>query len=257
MAAMYSKAYADMSKVLNNPDLLQSISKQKIQSAGLASRVNTAATSTEVGDPAAGLDPAPELISRFQTYQAYTDNAVASRQEMIDKIKEQGYAPIVEEGSTTSAMTVDSLMTPTGKEDIGQRLMEDIAEALGLTGAQTAGIVGNFAHETMDFKFLQEIKPTVPGSKGGRGFAMWTGPRREKFEAWSEENNLNPDSYEASFGFFIHEVQTTPEGRFIEELQKSETAEEAARIFSKSYLRPGKPMMSSRIDRANSYIGVQ
>ena len=128
---------------------------------------------------------------------------------------------------------------------------------LGLTDAQAAGIVGNFAHETMDFKFLQEIEPTVPGSKGGRGFAMWTGPRRKQFEAWSKENNLDPDSYEASFGFFIHEVQTTSEGRFIEEIQEAETAEEAARIFSKSYLRPGKPMMSSRVDRANCYIGAQ
>jgi len=252
--AMYTKSYNDMQKVLQDPSMLRNISKDKTESTGLASRLKSATASTDVGDPSSGLDPAPELMRRMEKYKGYSDNAEKSRQDMINRIKK-------EEGSSEETPEVseesNGLMTPTGKEDVGKRLMGDISEALGLTDAQAAGIVGNFAHETMDFKFLQEIEPTVPGSKGGRGFAMWTGPRRKQFEAWSKENDLNPDSYEASFGFFIHEVQTTSEGRFIEEIQEAETAEEAARIFSKSYLRPGKPMMSSRVDRANSYIGVQ
>ena len=256
MAGMYSKAYSDMTKVLENPDTLRSISAAKINEGGLGSRLKTASVSSSlrVEDPESGLNPAPELIKRMEKYKGYSDNAERSRQDMINRIKK-------EKGSSEETSEVEEesngLMTPTGKQDIGKRLMGDISEALGLTDAQAAGIVGNFAHETMDFKFLQEIKPTVPGSKGGRGFAMWTGPRRKQFEAWSKENNLDPDSYEASFGFFIHEVQTTSEGRFIEEIQEAETAEEAARIFSKSYLRPGKPMMSSRVDRANYYIGAQ
>ena len=256
MAVFYEQNLKNMHKVLENPDALRSISTSKINEGGLGSRLQTASVSSslEVGDPASGLNPAPELIKRMERYKGYSDNAERSRQDMINRIKkEEGPS---EENSEVEGES-NGLMTPTGKEDIGKRLMGDISEALGLTDAQAAGIVGNFAHETMDFKFLQEIEPTVPGSKGGRGFAMWTGPRRKQFEAWSKENDLNPDSYEASFGFFIHEVQTTSEGRFIEEIQEAETAEEAARIFSKSYLRPGKPMMSSRIDRANSYIGVQ
>ena len=256
MAGMYSKAYSDMTKVLENPDTLRSISAAKINESGLGSRLQTASVSSslDVGDPESGLNPAPELIKRMEKYKGYSDNAEKSRQDMINRIKKEEGPP--EEPSEVGGES-NGLMTPTGKEDVGKRLMGDISEALGLTDAQAAGIVGNFAHETMDFKFLQEIEPTVPGSKGGRGFAMWTGPRRKQFETWSKENNLDPDSYEASFGFFIHEVQTTSEGRFIEEIQEAETAEEAARIFSKSYLRPGKPMMSSRIDRANSYIGVE
>jgi len=256
MLSMYTKSYNDMTKVLEDPNVLRSISKSKINEGGLASRLKTVSASRdlEVEDPSLGLSPAPELIKRMEKYKSYSNNAEQSRQDMINRIKkEEGPS---EENSEVSEES-NGLMTPTGKEDVGKRLMGDISEALGLTDAQAAGIVGNFAHETMDFKFLQEIEPTVPGSKGGRGFAMWTGPRRKQFEAWSKENNLDPDSYEASFGFFIHEVQTTSEGRFIEEIQEAETAEEAARIFSKSYLRPGKPMMSSRVDRANYYIGAQ
>ena len=199
---MYSKAYSDMTKVLENPDTLRSISAAKINEGGLGSRLQTASVSSslEVGDPASGLNPAPELIKRMEKYKGYSDNAEKSRQDMINRIKKEEGPP--EEPSEVEGES-NGLMTPTGKEDIGKRLMGDISEALGLTDAQAAGIVGNFAHETMDFKFLQEIEPTVPGSKGGRGFAMWTGPRRKQFEAWSKENNLDPDSYEASFGLTL------------------------------------------------------
>ena len=148
------------------------------------------------------------------------------------------------------------IKTSTSEESVGPRLMSDIQEVLGITKEQAAGIVGNFDYETGGFKYLQEIKPVVPGSKGGRGFAMWTGPRRKEFESWSKENNLDPDSYEGSFGSFIHEVQNTNEGRFIEDLEKATTAEEAARIFSTQYLRPGKPNINQRISASNTYFNM-
>jgi len=211
--------------------------KNKIERVGLGGRTKTANADMSLEIEKPGSELVPKLVSRMKSFVELTDNAKQARSELIDKInKEQG-------GKSPNST--------------GERLMGDVAEALGLTDEQAAGIVGNFAHETGDFKFLQELKPTVPGSKGGRGFAMWTGPRRKAFEARSTQNNLDPDSYEASFGFFIHEVQNTSEGRFMDKLQEATTAEEAARIFSKGYLRPGKPMMNSRISRANSYIGGQ
>lgn len=138
--------------------------------------------------------------------------------------------------------------------DIGRRLLGDLQEVFGLTREQAAGFVGNLAHETGDFKFLQEIEPLVPGSRGGYGFAQWTGPRRENFEAWSKENNLDPSSYEANLGFLVHEINNTPEGRFLGELRGAETAEEAARIVSEGYLRPGIPNMESRYLRTSAYL---
>ena len=157
--------------------------------------------------------------------------------------------------ASTDANKAFKVVLNSDTNNVGKRLMSDISETLGITDEQAAGIVGNLDHETGGFKYLQELNPTVPGSKGGRGFAMWTGPRRKSFEAWSAKNNLNPDSYEASFGFFIEEVQETSEGRFLKNLEKANSAEEAAKIFSQEYLRPGKPMMSSRISRANYYSG--
>ena len=65
--------------------------------------------------------------------------------------------------------------------EIGPRLVADLARDFNLTPAQAAGIAGNLAHETGGFKHMQEIQPMIPGSRGGYGFAQWTGPRRRAF----------------------------------------------------------------------------
>lgn len=182
------------------------------------------------------------LFKRFETASNDSKNAFSEINKLVD---------------TSETDDVDNTMeTKVKEEPIGTRLMSDLQEVLGITKAQAAGIVGNFDHETGGFKYLQELNPTVPGSKGGRGFAMWTGPRRKAFESWSAENNLDPDSYDASFGFFIHEVQNTSEGRFMEALEKTTTAEQAAKVFSRNYLRPGKPMMNKRVSASTNYYNT-
>lgn len=139
-------------------------------------------------------------------------------------------------------------------KEIGKNLVQDLEEALGITTAQAAGIVGNLDHETGGFKFMQELKPVVPGSRGGLGFAQWTGDRRVAFEAWGKENNVDLNSYEANRDYLIYEISNTSEGRFLSELEESTTVEEATKIVSKRYLRPGIPKMNSRLSRAKSYM---
>lgn len=138
-----------------------------------------------------------------------------------------------------------------GDANIAARLMQDMQRDLGLTPAQAAGVVGNFAHESNGFRTLQEINPVVPGSRGGFGFGQWTGPRRRNFEQFARENDLDPNSYEANYGFFLHEVRNDPYERAqFEKVRQAETAEEAAQIVSENYLRPGVPHLNSRIRAA-------
>jgi hypothetical protein len=218
-----------------------------------------------------------ESKANREAYEAMTSSLVSDVRARRDKTIQQISSPKADEqariqeglterfnpvfvGGDTEVASLDEdkvfkSVTNSNGESIGKRLMGDISEALGITDEQTAGIVGNLDHETGGFKYLQELNPVVPGSKGGRGFAMWTGPRRKAFETWSKTNKLDPDSYEASFGFFIEEVKETSEGRFLKNLEKTNTAEEAAKVFSKEYLRPGKPLMSRRIAKANYYAG--
>ena len=182
--------------------------------------------------------------------------ASASGEELMQAISQAKTKNDLNSVSEAKNLKKPVKISSESKTAIGSRLMTELQEVFGITKAQAAGIVGNLDYETGGFKYLQELEPVVPGSKGGRGFAMWTGPRREAFESWSKENNLDPDSYEASFGFLVHEVQNTNEGRFIKDLEKTTTAEEAARVFSNQYLRPGKPNINQRISASNTYYAM-
>lgn len=140
--------------------------------------------------------------------------------------------------------------------NIAARLLSDLKRDFGLTDAQAAGVVGNLMYESGGFNSLQEIQPTVPGSRGGYGYAQWTGPRRNAFESYAKSNNLDPSSYEANYGFLKHEIETDPyERRQFNTVKKAKTAEEAARIVSDNFLRPGIPNVPARQQLAAQAMG--
>lgn len=162
------------------------------------------------------------------------------------------------EGIDTRTVSTENVTRPTSRGDVatdaGRRLLTDLMNDFGLTREQAAGFVGNLDHETGGFKFMQEIEPVVPGSRGGYGFAQWTGPRRKQFEAWASENQKDLGSYEANYGFLKHELENTPEGRVLDSLRSAQTVEDAATVVSKKFLRPGIPHLDSRIARASRYL---
>lgn len=139
--------------------------------------------------------------------------------------------------------------------DIANRLMAGLMTDYGLTREQAAGFVGNLAHESAGFRTLQEVKPLVPGSRGGYGYAQWTGPRRRQFEAWSQQQGLDPSSFEANYGFLRHELDNTNEGAFLPKLRNARSVDEAAKVVERGFLRPGIPHTESRIKWANRILG--
>lgn len=141
-------------------------------------------------------------------------------------------------------------------QQIAQRLLADLRNDFGLSQAQAAGVVGNLMHESGGFESLQEIKPTVAGSRGGFGYAQWTGPRRKAFEQWAAQKGLDPTSYEANYGFLAHEVTNDPyEREQFMKVRSAQSADEAAQIISKEYLRPGIPHMDARTRYARQLMG--
>ena len=126
------------------------------------------------------------------------------------------------------------------------RLVKDLMNDFGLTSWQAAAIAGNLAVETDRFNALQEYKPVVEGSRGGFGFAQWTGPRRRAFEKWTEENSLDPTSYEANYGYLKHEFTTVlPDtiGRIgintIQRIKNTANINAATDLVRTYYLKPG------------------
>jgi len=58
---------------------------------------------------------------------------------------------------------------------IMRKLMRDFPK---LQVDDAAATLGNLGHECAGFTKLQEIAPTMKGSRGGYDWPMWTGPRR-------------------------------------------------------------------------------
>lgn len=121
-------------------------------------------------------------------------------------------------------------------EERGGWVVRRLAHDLRLSLEQAAGLVGNLGHESVGFTRLQEQRPVVKGSRGGYGWAQWTGPRRRAFEDWCRARSLATNSDEANYGFLVKEL-TGPEKGFAARLSECETLEEACRLTHKEYER--------------------
>lgn len=131
------------------------------------------------------------------------------------------------------------------------RMMSD----LNITKEQASGIFGNIGTETGGFMALQEIKPTVKGSRGGYGWLQWTGPRRKTYEAWCKAKSLDPSADETNYLYLVHET-TTDEKASLVALRRTPTVEAATETFMTKNLRPGVANLTSRKKYANIAYNV-
>ena len=120
-------------------------------------------------------------------------------------------------------------------------LMQDF----GLDETSAAAILGNLGHESNGFTNLQEIRPTVKGSRGGYGWAQWTGPRRRDFEAYCDRNKLSPSSNKANYGFLFTELKGD-EKAAIPAVKNAVGLEAKVIAFEKAFLRAGIKHYPSR-----------
>jgi hypothetical protein len=142
------------------------------------------------------------------------------------------------------------------------RLVSDLMTDFDLTKVQAAALVGNLAWESDNYQGMQEYEPAVKGSRGGYGFAQWTGSRRKMFEKWSKENELDPSSYEANYGFLKFELSSANDEigsmgvNTIKKLKDAKDLDGATSIVMKEYLRPGIPHEDKRKKRASQVLGL-
>lgn len=123
--------------------------------------------------------------------------------------------------------------------DISNRLVRDLVRDFDLPEEAAIGVVGNLAYESGGFNTLQEKKPVVPGSRGGYGYAQWTGPRRKAFEKYAADNNLDINSYEANYGYLKQELSSKEYKPLLKVLRDTTNIPFATQKFSAQFLRPG------------------
>ena len=136
----------------------------------------------------------------------------------------------------------DSFKTTLG--DFGYTMMARYRKDLGLTTIQAAALAGNANYETGGFKFMDELSPTVKGSKGGTNVFQFTGRkeglRRSNFEKFAEKNKLDPRKFESGLDFSVFELKEGDQKFVLKELRNTKTPEEANRVVIKSYLKPAE-----------------
>jgi hypothetical protein len=100
-------------------------------------------------------------------------------------------------------------------------------------------IMGNAGHECLGFTKMQEMKPTVPGSRGGYGWMQWTGPRRRAYEAFCAKRNVDASTMEANYMFLLHELTETFEKKALPAIIAVVPLDQKVEVFEKEYLRAG------------------
>lgn len=118
-----------------------------------------------------------------------------------------------------------------------------LAKDTGISVQAAAGILGQLGHESEGLNpTINERNPIVKGSRGGVGWAQWTGPRRRQFEQFVGDGPMDD---EANYNFLLAELKG-PEGRVLEEIRRVNDPLRAGRIFTDRFLRPGIPGYASR-----------
>ena len=217
------------------------------------------------------------FIGGFEAGQKFWRNRADTRIQEAKAIKEEGpseeykNAPGDEFGPNGAKLQPSNpQVEPSkggGKVDndtmqVASRLKGDLMKDFKLSDHAATGVVASLAAESGGFKTLQEINPTVKGSRGGYGYAQWTGPRRKQFEKYAADNNLDINGYDANYGFLKTELQG-PEGRILADLNNAKDAREATTMFTGSaqsgrgFLRPGTPNWGGRYSWADRLSGVE
>jgi hypothetical protein len=129
-------------------------------------------------------------------------------------------------------------MPPNGSfEERGGWVVHHLMADLGLTMEQASGLVGNWAYESSGLSVLQERLPTVPGSKGGAGWAMWTGPRRLAFEDYARKRGLSINADECNYKFAVFELKGS-QASFLMQLNATKDLATACKLTHSLYERP-------------------
>ena len=123
----------------------------------------------------------------------------------------------------------------------------------GLSPHVAEGFLMNFQDESGLNPGINEIAPTVPGSRGGFGLYQLTGPRRVEYEAYAKARGVDPSDVDAQLDFMMQELETTERGT-AEALQGTTTAGDAASVIVNRFLRPAEEHRASRTAR---YTGQQ
>lgn len=114
----------------------------------------------------------------------------------------------------------------------------------GMRPHVAAAFMDSFMAESGMDPGINERRPLIPGSRGGRGLYQLTGPRRRQYET---RYGYDFDAY-SQIQFLFWELENT-ERRARDRINATNTREAAVRAITKYFLRPA-------VDNSHHRIGM-
>ena len=144
---------------------------------------------------------------------------------------------------------VVSASSPLFQSPVEKQAM-DFFQSRGWSREQAAGIVGNLVHESAG------MNPEAVSKDGynSYGLAQWTGPRRIALFDYAASRGEAIPSFQTQLEFVDQELGDSEKAAG-DALRGAQTPEEAARIFSERFERPGIPHMERRVANAQRVYG--
>lgn len=150
-------------------------------------------------------------------------------------------------GATSGAGVAIGRVSPGGSS-----IARTLIQALGITPAQAAGIVGNLQRESgLNPRINEGGFVGLPLGVGGYGLAQWTGSRQQNLRRFAGYDDSKAGDLTTQVKFLISEL-LGPESRALAELRKAVSPEQAAVVFDKYYERSGIKALDERMANARA-----
>jgi hypothetical protein len=196
-----------------------------------------------------------DIVGFFLKYAPPSENDTATYTAQVkgwidDMVQGAGSAPATPDSNGQSASGCScsgSSSTDLVGSDNQQKIFNYFL-GKGLSPAQAAGITGNFGQES-------GYNPSSPGGY----LAQWGGGRLTALEALAQKDNKPVTDLGVQLDYVWLELTGGPgagedDSAVLQHLKGSNTASDAATIFSNEYERPGDPQLQNRIDYANDTL---
>ncbi len=113
------------------------------------------------------------------------------------------------------------------------------------------GLVGNILQESGG-----GIDTGAVGDNGNAfGMAQWNGPRRKAYLAYAQEKGKDPTDMDTQIEYLDYEMRTSEKDAY-DAIMRTTSAEEAARVASEKFWRPGVPHVQRRMAYARQLAEV-
>jgi hypothetical protein len=143
------------------------------------------------------------------------------------------------------------------QDESAASVRDRLARDLNLTRDQSSGIVSNLLAEGGTMEGINERNP-APGTRGGFGWAQWTGSRRIAFEQWAAAHHRDIADPQTNYDYLVEDIRAHPDTLNAVRSARDPTSAAAAFFPFESGNDPGlQSQLPGHVANAGRVAGLQ